>query len=201
MLTAPAVLYMIIKKKSWLVLGISAMVWLFGRNNMYLGWQLLFMVGVTAGYHLPKLEEVLGKYVKLATAITVVTIIMSVIIGEASSYFWFDKNTLGPARIVLAGIWFMTFYFITRKYENKIDVWTKGIFRTLGENSLLVYSLHGGIVFLANILWPFQASWMANIFINLAALIGIYLVTSWWRMKPLFTYDTNDRIELNVLGG
>lgn len=59
-----------------------------------------------------------------------------------------DKVTLGPLRIIFGAVVFWALLIIFQTYREKIDYWTGGILRTLGEKSLFVYGLQSVVVFL-----------------------------------------------------
>jgi hypothetical protein len=53
---APLALLAIVRGKSWLVLAISAVVWLMRGQSFELSWQILFMSAMVVGWYLPKIE-------------------------------------------------------------------------------------------------------------------------------------------------
>jgi len=57
-----------------------------------------------------------------------------------------DKWSLAPARLVLIGLWFTALYLLVRTNEARIDKWTFGFFRRIGEVSLLVYGVHALVI-------------------------------------------------------
>lgn len=52
----PLALYAITRGKAWMVLAISALVWLFRGNSFEMAWQLLFMGSMVTGWYLPRIE-------------------------------------------------------------------------------------------------------------------------------------------------
>lgn len=66
MLAAPFALWLVSRRKAWVVVTLSVLVWLVLRDNVYLmpfsGWQIIFMLGLIIGYYLPEIE---GRILKL----------------------------------------------------------------------------------------------------------------------------------------
>jgi hypothetical protein len=59
-----------------------------------------------------------------------------------------DKEYLGFVRVIAAFLWFVLLLSVFMKYEKKIDHYTFGILRFIGQNSLLVYVIHSIIIFI-----------------------------------------------------
>jgi hypothetical protein len=53
---APLALYAITRGKSWLVLVVSAICWIFRGQSFEMSWQLLFMSSMVVGWYMPKIE-------------------------------------------------------------------------------------------------------------------------------------------------
>lgn len=53
---APIALYMVTRGKAWLVLAISVACWLLRGQSFEMGWQLLFIGSIAAGWYLPQIE-------------------------------------------------------------------------------------------------------------------------------------------------
>ncbi len=60
MFAAPMALWLVSRRKTWVVVGLSFLIWLILRDNVYFmpfaAWQLIFMLGLVIGYFLPELE-------------------------------------------------------------------------------------------------------------------------------------------------
>jgi hypothetical protein len=60
MFAAPFALWLISRQKAWVVMGLSGLIWLVLRENVYFmpfsAWQLIFMFGLVIGYYLPQIE-------------------------------------------------------------------------------------------------------------------------------------------------
>lgn len=61
---------------------------------------------------------------------------------------WTDKDRLGGLRFAAALVWFTALYLLFRRFETVIDKTTKGVLRTYGENSLMVYVVQAFMVFI-----------------------------------------------------
>lgn len=57
-----------------------------------------------------------------------------------------DKWSLAPARLVLIALWFTALYLLVRTHEKLADKITLGVFRRIGEVSLLVYGIHALVI-------------------------------------------------------
>lgn len=176
---APVVGYLLSKPKGpWLVLVLSFWVWLWGRSNIFMAWQILFVGGMVAGRYLPQIEKLLGaKSAFILIALTLITAVISSAYHPDYLTGVFDKDTLGPGRLALSWIWFGGLYLWTRRHEVKIDQWTRGVIKTLGQNSLLVYVLHGVILFPAGLIIPVETNFLSNSLIDIGVIILIYGVT------------------------
>lgn len=54
---SPIALWLLVKKKGWLVLAGSIAVWTFREQTVFAALQILFFTGIVAGYYLPRLQE------------------------------------------------------------------------------------------------------------------------------------------------
>ncbi len=70
---------------------------------------------------------------------------------RTTMYPYFAKWTLAPLRLVLVALWFAALYLFVRTHEKQVDKYSLGVFRTLGECSLLVYGVHALVVYGAHI--------------------------------------------------
>jgi len=89
-----------------------------------------------------------------------------------------DKWTMGPLRIVLFFIWFTVLYWIVRRYEAQIARASRGILEMLGQNSLMVYTIHAFIVFIFRMyVIPDSTNVLQNFLITGAGLILLVIFT------------------------
>lgn len=69
MLAAPFALWLVSRRKTWVVVTLSILIWLVLGSNVYVSpfasWQLIFMLGLVLGYYLPEIE---GRTLKLPEA-------------------------------------------------------------------------------------------------------------------------------------
>ena len=209
MLAAPLALGIIKKFNVWTLLIISLGIWyLFRLVNYFSGWQLIFMVGLAAGCYLPALEKKLRRNIFILSGITILTLGLSVYIlatNNTANAIWFDKTTVGPGRVVLAIIWFSTFYIFARTQEEKINNLSWGVLTTLGQNSLLTYSLESVLLFPINVIFPDPAGFAKNSLIIAGSVALIYffiinlpiMVKLINEIKVLGRRRDSDRIELS----
>jgi len=182
MLFAPLAVWLCIKRKAWLVVLISVLIWAFRGQNFNMAWQLLFMCGIVIGYYLPRIEgwyrtrsEQGRKRIAWAIAVpALITLVASIAIMHGPHFIGFlfgdntsaslqhlqnnllswraeslphtDKWSLAPARLALIALWFSALYLLVRTNEARIDKWTFGVLRTIGEVSLLVYGVHALVI-------------------------------------------------------
>ncbi len=203
LVVAPAVLWLLVKRKGLLVILISLLGWWFFREkSTFLAWQILFVTGITAGYFLPKIEEKLEKLRKTDQRLVrggfllafIATYLLSVYgvfgIGQwragselaTLTSFWFDKDTVAGGRFILAWIWFGALYLNLRPIEEIVDRVTLGIPRVLGQNSLFVYCLSAIVLFPNTVILPFFSDFVQNSYLTAGVLGIIYLVTAKYRM-------------------
>ncbi len=80
MLFAPLALWLLAKRRWWLVILATSGVWLLRQDNFYLSWQLLFTFGITGGYYLLQLEKKLRPtYVTWLYTLSLLTLFLSVV--------------------------------------------------------------------------------------------------------------------------
>lgn len=179
---SPLALLIAKKFNGWTVIILSFIVWLLLRNtSSFFAWQFLFFSGLMVGQNLLFLESKLKKYLVPLSLITLLTIGLSAlfvfVLKTNLAAYWFDKNTVGPGRFVLAWIWFTTIYLFVRSHENTIDRSTLGVFRTLGQRSLYVYCLQAFVLFPVNVWIPYQFGFFGNSFFTAVSCSLIYLFT------------------------
>ncbi len=71
MIAAPLAVYLLAKRKAWLVFIASLLVWLNRGMHMDMAWQLLFMGGVIFGYYLPAIQaktQQMSQYIQRLSA-------------------------------------------------------------------------------------------------------------------------------------
>ncbi|CAN5288306.1 hypothetical protein BH10PAT1_BH10PAT1_6010 [soil metagenome] len=186
LLFSPFVIFLVNKINWKFVIAISLIAWCFRSSSPFLAWQAVFMTGLVVGSKFESLESGFNNLkqnkkiwiTRILTTITVVTIGISVYfvfinkINVLNNIF--DKDTQGIGRIILAWIWFPTMYLLIRQNEKFIDKYTKGFFKTLGQNSLKVYLIHSILLFPINMIFP-NVSFFENIFVTGGVLFIVYV--------------------------
>lgn len=92
---------------------------------------------------------------------------------------WFDKATLPPIRLFLSGLWFSALLVLFRKNEQWLVRLFKGLFLKFGQNSLLVYVIHGFILFPSFKFLPGGTNFLVNTVIDAVVVSLIYMVVIW----------------------
>jgi hypothetical protein len=94
-------------------------------------------------------------------------------------WLYADKWTMGPVRIILFFIWFPVLYRLFRRYEYKIQRYSRGLLEMLGRNSLFVYSAHAFIIFTLKMYFiPPRTNFIQNFIITGAGVVLLVLVTA-----------------------
>lgn len=237
MMVAPLALWLCSRSLGWLVLALSAAICV--PSHGYLAsWQLLFMVGMVAGYYLPGIQEWYRRLPRRRSrllaagvgTVAVATMLFSALTDRVAIYFmdnfaqsaavpawlhtlmsqlyavhthllpWTDKASLGPLRLAAALVWFVALYLFIRRYEQRIDRWSRGLLRTLGENSLVVYVLQAVLVFAALAYIGQGWSLVVNTALTAGGLLLAYgLVRLWLLLAPRLQQRTHDGLLLALL--
>lgn len=174
MAVAPFILWLIVKGKAWLVAGASLIGWLMFRETPlflpFSSWQFIFIPAMIVGYYLPHIEALLKSLPdrlrnNLSLSLWVlagVTFSLSILIQvglpmigvespasrlSAETVRLFDKETIGVGRYLLGIVWFWALFTLARKHEQGINRLSHGVLNTIGQKSLLTYSVHAFVVF------------------------------------------------------
>jgi len=73
--------------------------------------------------------------------------------------------------------WFLTLYFLVRRYEDKINQLSRGLIELLGRNSLFVYISHAFIVYAFKLFIPPITNIYQNFIITAGALAALFGTT------------------------
>lgn len=92
---------------------------------------------------------------------------------------WFDKVTLPPIRLVLSGLWFTSLLVLFRRQERFLVNLLGGLLLKFGQNSLLVYVVHGFLLFPSFIFLPGNTGFFGNTFIDIAVIGVVYGIVIW----------------------
>jgi len=168
---APLALAAMLRGRTWLVLGASLVLWgvayrfnLVWSNSVQadLCWQLLFMIGVVAGFHHAALARwwnarsprARRTLLAVAAAASVAIIAGSLIRLPVHGLYptrlegyAFDRNRLGPARIACAIVLVTSLYALIRAFEARLVPTIGRLFVPLGQASLYVYIVQSMLTF------------------------------------------------------
>lgn len=95
---------------------------------------------------------------------------------------WFDKVTLPPIRLFLSGLWFTGLLVLFRRHEQFLASLFGGLLLKFGQNSLLVYVVHGFLLFPSFIFLPGNTGFFGNTIID-AGIIGVVYGIVIWRTR------------------
>lgn len=168
---APLALAAMLRGLTWLVLAASLVVWavayryrLAWSNSVQadLCWQLLFMVGVVAGFHHAALARrwnalsggARGAILAVAAAASLAIIAGSLVrLPVGGVYptrlegYIFDRDRLGPGRLACAVVVVATLYAVVRRFEVPLLRTVGRLFVPLGQASLYVYIMQSMLTF------------------------------------------------------
>lgn len=187
MLIAPLVVWLL--RRGWwpVVLLGSIGVWAQRGDNFYLAWQLPFMIGMVLGYYLPALQT---SWLRLSTKYR-----RSILIGLTASslltfagnmyihYFTsnepmaiFDKWTLGPGRVGLSLLWFVTLFMVCEHFYERAGHRLGRFLEPMGRKSLMIYIAQSSIVFAVTALTPPDTGLVTNIGLNVVGVVLIWQI-------------------------
>lgn len=175
---APLILYCLHQQKTvWLIATSCTLFWinqnyhfritgaLFEQGFPTLTWQLLFIIGMSSGYHQ---ETVLGTMAKSKNKVLIITALcfslafLTLALNNPNAVFWplrdlagideafyhdiymswFQKSTLGLGRIINNISLFIVFYYALTHYWVPINKLLGWLLIPLGQASLYVFILH-----------------------------------------------------------
>lgn len=216
MFVAPLAVWLVAKHRGWLVAGVAVGLWAWLRHTNifqpYSTWQVVFMLGIVAGYYLPHLEQsyyslkkrtqnilfggIVGATLVSYFAFIVIIIALPYLAGHSIAaegakqgiLQYFDKDTLDPARLLLGALWFTGFYMLFRRFEHGISRYTLGVLEVFGRQSLFVYGLHAFILFAIGMYSPPPAGHgvVANTIVTTLVLAAIYYAAAYRRWFTQF---------------
>lgn len=200
MFFAPFGLLLVSRKKTWGLLLLSSLIWLNRGSSFYLSWQILFFLSLTLGFHLNQLvsrfsllKTTTKKFlVGFCAGTTITSLIFSVLSVFVVKFplvqttfidlnnhlqIVFDKNTLGPGRVILSLFWFTSVILLINHFEIKIPSSVYRLFASMGKNSLFVYCLHALILFPINYFLPKETNYFQNTLITSGVIASVLLIT------------------------
>ena len=92
---------------------------------------------------------------------------------------YFDKETMGIGRLILAWVWFVALFSIFWRYEKQIEKYTKGLLGFLGRNTLTIYVIHSAVIFFLCLVFTLNSSqgMIINTLVALTALAMTFGLT------------------------
>lgn len=207
-------LWLLNKKKWYLLIIINLLLWYFRGKNVYLSIQPLYFLGVMAGFYSEKIRS-FWISIKFEMRFKIKTIIYGTFLISLfaslfsvfffdkvfqnmylGSYFiaknkvlnlYFDKEYVGIFRLILSPLWFVAGMFLFSSFEKFIEKYLGWLFLPFGKNSLYAFILHAFVIYPIPYLvyrWQLSGFWWNSI----VTLFSIYL------MCQIF-YFTPDRIK------
>lgn len=174
LLISPIYLWALKKIKWYFLFTLNLLVWLVRSESVYLAIQPLFFAGLIVGFYsepikLWWMKMRLEKRYKIRTIfygvflISLLASIFSVFFFEkmfAGLPFgqfliaknrvlnlYFDKQTVGIGRLLLAPVWIVVGFFLFGSFEKKIEKYLGSLFLSFGKNSLYAYILHAFVIY------------------------------------------------------
>ena len=171
MAAAPLALAGMLRRLTWLVLGVALALWavaydkrLVWSNSVQadLCWQLLFLIGMAAGFHrtalarrwralVQRTRRVIGGAAAAASvAIIVGSLVRLPVDGAYRTHLedhLFDRDRLGPGRIACALVLVASLYGLVRRFEAPLVASIGKLFVPLGQASLYVYIVQSMLTF------------------------------------------------------
>lgn len=163
MLVAPLALAAMLRRMTWIVLGLSIALWavafdlrLVWSNSVQadLCWQLLFMIGMAAGFHRAALARrwaALSPRARRKIAAAAAAASLAIVVGSLVRWpvhglyrthledHLFERDRLGPGRAVCALILVASMYGLVRRFEAPLVRTIGRLLVPLGQASLYVY--------------------------------------------------------------
>lgn len=182
---SPLAFWLLRRMKWYLVLLISLAVWAIyplllpyqsGEYWQPVSWQLIFFIGVIAGFHWNNILDAWRSLTKrvqriiIVSTVSIASITIAINVGIMLSTMgynmgsiltpqlqhdlyvtFFDKERMPLTRLLLALIWFGAGFYIFQRFEKGIRKVLGWLLLPFGTNSLYVYTLHAFAVFFVHI--------------------------------------------------
>ncbi len=203
---APFYLWILSRGGVLFLLLINFGIWILRGGNIYSSIQSLYFLGVTLGYYQIEIGAYWARWSKQAQdriknwtyagfAVTLVLSIVSVFFFDQLAAFWgwnewfvaknrvlnwyFDKQTVGLGRMILAPFWLLTGIFLVDRWKKEIEEMFGWILFTFGKNSLEAYIVHAIVIFPIPYLVNYfgLTGWWWNTVVTVGAIVGIYVLT------------------------
>jgi len=167
LLAAPAVLWLLARGQTLVVLLASFGLWLGallvpGTSSWSGGfaehsWQVLFVLGVVVGFHRDELRAawrrsgIDGEAIfRIAAALALATFALSWFLFHNQSVVYrqlFKREEIGPGRLAFAILWTSALYAAVKRHEQAVVRAVGRFFLPLGRHSLYVFLVHAVIIF------------------------------------------------------
>lgn len=215
---APIVLYIFYKNLGWVFMIFSFSIWLFafsipGLQRISasyfpeLSWQFLFFLAMFIAKFQAYFKQMYRKIFisngilpKIALfAIFISTLILSYLDTKFQKFpaeynFWvdyiFQKLELGPGRLVMFFVWFLTSYVLIQTFFPILKKYLGFLYLTFGKNSLLTYVVQSGLLFGCFYLDPFfeRTEILNNLLTVLLILVNWIIVVAflWYNQQVKF---------------
>ncbi len=186
------------------LVSINLIIWFFRGVNSYMAIQILFFMGVIAGFYGDVIKKwwlkhrhvwrfkfrtiIYGIFVVslLASMFSVFGLDKVVSTGPLSSYlisknrvlnWYFDKQTVGLGRWLLSPLWILALYFGFSSFIKPIRKWLGWLFSVFGRNSLRSYIVHSFVIYPI----PFLVlmTGYKSVFTNSFITLGVVLIVFW----------------------
>lgn len=172
--------------------------WPAGWISAPLSWQLIFFIGFVIGFHWPNIQHwwkqrsVILRRVITSTLVPLgfLSLIATALlvfghgipgIGDqlATTHHdiegYFEKDRLPLQRVILFGLWFISFFWLFNRYQKQIRRWLGWIFIPFGTNSLYVYTIQAFVIFFIMLITDKSEHWLVNLAVSIVT-VGLVLL-------------------------
>lgn len=196
---AVPVIWLFRKRKSWLVLILSFIIYVIGLviDAEWMKWQLLFFGLALVGFHFDMLrswwndfsdrarlllEASLYGATLLTIFVSVLTTFFPLVLGkdfsrQLNSYFIIEDFT--PIRVAMSLLWFTAVAFFFNRFIGIISRLTGGVLDFIGTHSLTAYIVHGVVICAINYLLAeldISENFFVNTILGFIALATVYSI-------------------------
>ncbi len=211
LLASPLYLYLLSVRLAVPLFCLNILIWLYRGDNSYMAIQILFFMGVIAGYYGERIKawwqkrRLVWRYkfrtiiygiflLSLAVSLISVFGFESMVSGHTMSGYlvaknrvlnwYFDKQTVGLGRWLLSPFWILALYFGFSSFIRPVRKWVGWIFSVFGKNSLRAYIVHAFVIYPI----PFLYSMVQNPSVFINSLITFLTVIMIFLITDLFVY-------------
>jgi len=172
--------------------------WPKGWLSTPFSWQLIFFIGFIIGFHWLNIQQwwrsksstlrrtltltlvPLGFLSLIATALLVFGHGIPAIGDQLANIHhtiegYFEKDRLPLPRVMLFGLWFISFFWLFNRYQKQIRQWLGWILIPFGTNSLYVYVIQAFVIFTIMLITSKSELWFVNLGISIVAISLVLL--------------------------